>query len=210
MKIHADILTAVQKKALQRLGPFALREDFYLGGGTAVALQLGHRRSVDFDWFTSAHLADSLRLAASLGQEKIPFTTGQVEHGTLHGSVYRVRVSFFDYAYPLLKPAFHWKEYSCPLASLADLACMKLAAITQRGSKKDFIDIYALGRERYSLEDMLTWYRTKYDVADIGHVLYGLSYFDEAEKERMPFMRWDVDWKDIRKTIQAWVKRCAG
>jgi hypothetical protein len=210
MKIHADILTAVQKKALQRLGPFALREGFYLGGGTAVALQLGHRRSVDFDWFTSAHLADSLRLAASLRQEKIPFTTGQVERGTLHGSVYRVRVSFFDYAYPLLKPAFHWKEYSCPLASLADLACMKLAAIAQRGSKKDFIDIYALGRERYSLEDMLTWYRTRYDVADIGHVLYGLSYFDEAEKERMPFMRWDVDWKDIRKTIQAWVKRCAG
>jgi hypothetical protein len=210
MKIHADILTAVQKKALQRLGPFALREGFYLGGGTAVALQLGHRRSVDFDWFTSAHLADSLRLAASLGQEKIPFTTGQVERGTLHGSVYRVRVSFFDYAYPLLKPAFHWKEYSCPLASLADLACMKLAAIAQRGSKKDFIDIYALGRERYSLEDMLTLYRTKYDVADIGHLLYGLSYFDEAEKERMPFMRWDVDWKDIRKTIQAWVKRCAG
>jgi hypothetical protein len=210
MKIHADILTAVQKKALQRLGPFALREGFYLGGGTAVALQLGHRRSVDFDWFTSAHLADSLRLAASLGQEKIPFTTGQVERGTLHGSVYRVRVSFFDYAYPLLKPAFHWKEYNCPLASLADLACMKLAAIAQRGSKKDFIDIYALGRERYSLEDMLTLYRTKYDVADIGHLLYGLSYFDEAEKERMPFMRWDVDWKDIRKTIQAWVKRCAG
>jgi hypothetical protein len=210
MKIHADILTAVQKKALQRLGPFALREGFYLGGGTAVALQLGHRRSVDFDWFTSAHLSDSLRLAASLGQEKIPFTTGQVERGTLHGSVYRVRVSFFDSAYPLLKPAFHWKEYSCPLASLADLACMKLAAIAQRGSKKDFIDIYALGRERYSLEDMLTLYRTKYDVADIGHLLYGLSYFDEAEKERMPFMRWDVDWKDIRKTIQAWVKRCAG
>jgi len=57
---------------------------------------------------------------------------------------------------------------------------------------------------------MLTLYRTKYDVADIGHLLYGLSYFDEAEKERMPFMRWDVDWKDIRKTIQAWVKRCAG
>jgi hypothetical protein len=66
MKIHADILTAVQKKALRRLGPFALREGFYLGGGTAVALQLGHRRSVDFDWFTSAHLTDPLRLAASL------------------------------------------------------------------------------------------------------------------------------------------------
>jgi hypothetical protein len=210
MKLHTDILTAVQKRALRCLGPFALREGFYLGGGTAVALQLGHRRSVDFDWFTSAHLADPLRLAASLGQEKISFTTGQVERGTLHGSVYGVRVSFFDYAYPLLKPAFSWKDYSCPLASLADLACMKLAAIAQRGSKKDFVDIYALGRETFSLTNMLAFYRRKYDVQDIGHILYGLSYFDPAEKERMPRMMWNVDWKEIRKTIQSWVKSFAG
>ena len=209
MKFHADILTAVQKKALRRLGPFALREGFYLGGGTAVALQLGHRRSIDFDWFTSAHLADPLRLAASLGQEKIPFLTGQIERGTLYGSVYRVRVSFFDYAYPLLKPALNWKDYSCPLASLADLACMKLAAIAQRGSKKDFVDIYALGKETFSLTDMLAFYRSRYDVLDIGHILYGLSYFDQAEKERMPFMIWNVDWKEIRKTVQSWVKDCA-
>jgi hypothetical protein len=52
------------------------------------------------------------------------------------------------------------------------------------------------------------WYKLRGQV-NIGHVLYGLSYFDEAEKERMPFMRWDVDSKDIRKTIQARVKRCA-
>jgi len=209
MKLHADILTAVQKKALRRLGPFALREGFYLGGGTAVALQLGHRRSIDFDWFTSAHLADPLRLAASLGQEKIPFLTGQIERGTLYGSVYRVRVSFFDYAYPLLKPALNWKDYSCPLASLADLACMKLAAIAQRGSKKDFVDIYALGKETFSLTDMLAFYRRKYDVQDIGHILYGLSYFDQAEKERMPRMIWNVEWKEIRKTVQSWVKSVA-
>ena len=209
MKLHADILTAVQKKALRRLGPFALREGYYLGGGTAVALQLGHRRSVDFDWFTSALLADPLRLAASLGQEKIPFVTGQIERGTLYGSLYRVRISFFDYAYPLLKPVFSWKEYNCPLASLADLACMKLAAIAQRGSKKDFIDIYALGQETFSLTHMLAFYQRKYDVQDIGHILYGLSYFDQAEKERMPRMIWNVEWKEIRKTVQSWVKTCA-
>lgn len=209
MKFHADILTAVQKKALRRLGPFAIREGFYLGGGTAVALQLGHRRSVDFDWFTSEHLADPLRLAASLAQEKIPFATGQIERGTLYGSLYRVRVSFFDYAYPMLKPALSWKDYSCPLASLADLACMKLAAIAQRGARKDFVDIYALGKETFSLTDMLAFYRRKYDVQDIGHILYGLSYFDQAEKERMPRMIWNVDWKEIRKTVQSWVKACA-
>jgi hypothetical protein len=210
MKFHADILTAVQKKALRRLGPFAIREGFYLGGGTAVALQLGHRRSVHFDWFTSEHLADPLRLAASLAQEKIPFATGQIERGTLYGSLYRVRVSFFDYAYPMLKPALSWKDYSCPLASLADLSCMKLAAIAQRGARKDFVDIYALGKKTFTLTDMLAFYRRKYDVQDIGHILYGLSYLDQAEKERMPRMIWNVEWKEIRKTIQSWVKSCAG
>jgi len=210
MKIHSDILTAAQKKALRRLGPFAHREGFYLGGGTAVALQLGHRRSADLDWFTSTHPADPLRLAALLRQEKIPFVTGQAERGTLHGRIYRVQLSFFEYAYPLLEPAIHWREFGCPIASLADLACMKLAAVAQRGSKKDFIDLYALGQKRYSLNDMLAFYRDRYDVRDIGHILYGLSYFDEAEKERMPFMIWDVDWKEVRKTIQGWVKRCAG
>jgi predicted nucleotidyltransferase component of viral defense system len=104
---------------------------------------------------------------------------------------------------------FSWKEYNCPLASLADLACMKLAAIAQRGSKKDFVDIYALGKETFSLTDMLAFYRRKYEVHDIGHILYGLSYFDQAEQERLPRMIWNVDWKEIRKTVQSWVKTCA-
>ena len=209
MKFHSNVLTAVQKRALRRLGPFTSSENFYLGGGTAVAIQLGHRRSVDFDWFTPEPLSDPLGLAAALAQERIPFATGQVERGTLYGSAYRVQLSFFEYAYPLLKPTVTWKEYDCRLASLADLACMKLAAIAQRGSKKDFIDVYALGQETFTLAEMLAFYRRKYDVPDIGHILYGLSYFDEAEKQREPRMIWRVDWKEIRKTIQSWVKACA-
>lgn len=210
MKIHSNVLTAVQKRALRRLGPFTSGENFYLGGGTAVALQLGHRRSVDFDWFTPKTLSDPLGFAATLAQERIPFATDQVERGTLYGSAYRVRLSFFEYAYPLLRPTVTWKEYDCRLASLADLACMKLAAIAQRGSKKDFIDVYALGQETFSLAEMLAFYRRKYGVPDIGHILYGLSYFDEAEKERMPSMIWRVDWKEIRKTTRSWVKAYAG
>ena len=109
-----------------------------------------------------------------------------------------------------LKPMLTWKDYNCLLVSLADLACMKLAAIAQRGAKKDFVDIYALGAKTFTLTDMLAFYRRKYDVRDMGHVLYGLSYFDQADKERMPRMLWNVDWREIRKTIQSWVKHCAG
>jgi len=87
---------------------------------------------------------------------------------------------------------------------------MKLSALIQRGSKKDFVDIYALGLKHFRLRDMLRFYQQKYSVEDMGHVLYGLSYFDDADKERLPKMFWDVDWEIIKKTIQRWVKEVAG
>lgn len=82
---------------------------------------------------------------------------------------------------------------------------MKLSALAQRGSRKDFIDIYALGRSGLSLETMLDHYRRKYAVKDILHVLYGLAYFDDAEGEAPPLLLWDLKWKEVKKTLQGWV-----
>jgi len=87
---------------------------------------------------------------------------------------------------------------------------MKLSALSQRGSKKDFVDIYALGLRCFKLREMLRLYQKKYSVEDIGHVLYGLSYFDEVDQERLPRMFWEVNWTRIKKTIQGWVKEVAG
>jgi hypothetical protein len=120
-------------------------QQFYLGGGTALAIHLGHRRSVDFDWFTQEHITDPLRLAQDLNDQGIVFVTRSIERGTLHGSVSGVQVSFLEYRYPLLQPLVAWPMFGCTLASPEDLACMKLSALAQRGAKKDFIDIYALG-----------------------------------------------------------------
>ncbi len=121
-----------------------------------------------------------------------------------------MRVSFLEYRYPLLKPLIPWQQAACPLASLEDLTCMKLSALSQRGSKKDFVDIYALGLRCFKLREMLRLYQKKYSVEDIGHVLYGLSYFDEVDQERLPRMFWEVNWTRIKKTIQGWVKEVAG
>ncbi len=82
---------------------------------------------------------------------------------------------------------------------------MKLSAIAQRGSRKDFCDIYVLGQERFSLKEMLDFYIRKFN-QDPSPVLYGLVYFDDAEKERMPDMLRKVKWPEIKKTIRAWVK----
>jgi len=183
---------------------------FYLGGGTALASRFGHRRSADLDWFTRERLADPLRLAQEIRDEGVPFVTAQLEQGTLHGTVSGVRVSFLEYRYPLLTTAVLWPKFGCLIASPEDLACMKLSALAQRGSKKDFIDIYALGLELHSLPAMLRLYQQKYTIGDVGHVLYSLVYFDDADRERMPRMLWDTDWRVVKKTLREWVRTIAG
>ena len=205
MSFHDEILTVRQRKALRLLGPAAAQRDFYLAGGTAIALQLGHRRSIDFDWFLEGRLGDPLRLAGEIRDEGIPFQSGQIARGTLYGSLYDVRVSFLEFHYPMLDPLVTWPDYGCRLAGLRDLACMKLSAITQRGSRKDFVDLYALGQAGQTLPDMLAWYGEKFGVKDLGHVLYALAYFDDAESERMPRMIWKASWDKIKRTIRGWV-----
>jgi predicted nucleotidyltransferase component of viral defense system len=187
-----------------------MQQHFYLVGGTTIALYLGHRHSVDLDWFTGEDIPDTMLLAQNIRDQGIPFTTEQIERGTLHGTVSGVRVSFLEYKYPLIKPLVPWQKTACQLASLEDLTSMKLSALSQRGSKKDFVDIYALGLRHFRLRNMLHFYQQKYSVEDIGHVLYGLSYFDDADKERLPKIFWDTNWKIIKKTIQGWVREVAG
>lgn len=209
---HTEVLTDTQGGVLRQLGPLAAEEGYYLAGGTAVGLYLGHRRSVDLDWFSSAGLPDPLALAARLAHRGVSFRTGQVAPGTLHGAVEGVRVSFLEYRYPLIEPPVAWVEAGCDLASLDDLACMKLAALAQRGSRKDFLDVYALCVAHRPLPELLARYREKYRIGDVAHVLYALSYFDDAEREPDPLttMLWSVAWQEIKASIQGWVVEAAG
>lgn len=198
-----------QRKALAALAPQLTGTGLYLAGGTAVALWLGHRRSIDFDWFTSEPLGDPLLLARRLEQE-LPFHVDTVARGTLHGTLYGVRLTFLEYRYRLLEAPTPWPERTCELASLRDLACMKLSAIAQRGAKKDFLDLYSLGTYGgLDLQGMLADYREKYEIQDIAHVLYALTYFDDAERERSPTMLRPVRWREVQGTIRSWVGQVA-
>jgi hypothetical protein len=205
MSFHLDILTERQRTALSLLAPEAEQRGFYLAGGTAVALHLGHRRSVDFDWFCRDPLPDPLRLAQEIRNAVPRFKAGQISRGTLYGKLSSVQVSFLEYKYPLLDPLVECPEFGCHLAALRDLACMKLSALAQRGAKKDFLDLYALGQQGFRLQEMLDWYRTKFNVQDIAHLAYALAYFDDADRQRTPEMMWKVDWKQVKRTILAWV-----
>jgi nucleotidyltransferase AbiEii toxin of type IV toxin-antitoxin system len=203
---HDEILHPRQRNALHRLGTAVTERGFYLAGGTAVALHLGHRRSVDLDWFVREPMGDPLALAAELQEIGIPFSTDRAARGTLHGKVHGVRVTFLEYRYPVLEPLLAWAEMPCRLAALRDLACMKLSAIAQRGSKKDFIDLYALLAKGFSLAAMLADYQEKFAVTDLGHVRYALAYLDDAQRERTPRMLWPVTWREMRRAIESTVR----
>lgn len=183
------------------------QNDFYLAGGTAIALLLGHRKSVDLDWFTKHNMGDPLQWVKRIKNQKINLQKVRVDQGTLYTRAQGVPLSLFEYRYPLLRPAILWKAVGCQLASLDDLSCMKLSAIAQRGSKKDFIDLYALLKKHKSLKQMLALYQKKFDGADLSPVMYGLSYHDDAEKERMPRMLWKIEWKTVKQEILTTLKK---
>jgi hypothetical protein len=210
MSFYPEVLQGAQADVLRMLARPVTEAGFYLAGGTALAVYLGHRRSVDFDWFTVAPFPDPLVFAQHLRDAGIPFMTGSTERGTLHGTTADVRVTFLEYRYPLLKPTVFWSDFGCPLAALEDIACMKLSAVAQRGTKKDFIDIYALGQSGLTLKAMLDCYQRRYAVKDIAHVLYGLAYFDDAERETAPYLVWKLEWQDVKATIQTWLKQFSG
>jgi hypothetical protein len=209
MSWHPEILSRNQQRVLSELGPILTDHSFYLAGGTALALHLGHRRSVDLDWFTAERLPDPLRLGQRLRELTASFVAENVAPGTLYGSARGVRVGLLEYRYPLLGSLRSWRRRAL-VAARRDLAAMKIAAVAQRGAKKDFVDIFALGSRRFSLREMLRCYQRKYAIHDLAHVLYGLAYFDDADRERMPPLLWDANWRTVKRTIRGWVREVTG
>jgi Nucleotidyl transferase AbiEii toxin, Type IV TA system len=206
---HGNVLPPVQREALAALGAPATRAGFHLAGGTAVAIHLGHRQSIDLDWFTPSALDEPLALADRLRSEAPDLQTMSVAPGTLHAQIQGVRCSFLSYRYPLLRPLVPWPTFSSELASLEDLAGMKLSAVAQRGARKDFLDIHAIGRHGLRLGKMIELYQEKYGIHDVGHVLAGLSYTDDAEREPMPVILVPIDWNEVKTAIRSWVKEYA-
>jgi hypothetical protein len=206
MNLHEESLPVHQQKALRELGETAQRFGFYLGGGTAVAIHLGHRESLDLDWFTQERIENPMELALDIQRQGVDLRVTSVQRGTLHGELDGVRVSFLESGYPALQPAIAWTEYRCQIATIEDLAAMKLLAVAQRGTKKDFVDVYAIGRDRLSLTDMLAFYRRRFSTDDTSRVIYSLCYFEDANPDPMPKILWAITWDEVRETIRNWVR----
>lgn len=189
---------------LETLSKSGILASFYLAGGTGLALQLGHRRSVDLDFFTFKAFDPSeiaIKLT-SIGH----FIIESKSSGTLHGLFQNIKLSFFCYPYPLLKDFHPFSGVS--IADAVDIGCMKIDAISSRGSRKDFIDLYVICREIAPLHEMLGFFEKKYRGIEYNkmHILKSLIYFDDAEQEPMPLMLKSIEWDDVKNFFITQVK----
>lgn len=206
MTMQEQILKGRQPEVLRAVAPVATRFGFYLAGGTAIALRLGHRRSEDLDWFTDAAQFPSESLLAAL-RNAVNIEVQTLEAGTIIGWVQGVKVSFLQFPYPFLAAPEKVETCDLQLAQLQDLAAMKLLAVTQRGARKDFIDVYELLRRGGDLRTMLADYQKKFRVTSVISVLRALVYFDDAEREPMPEMLVPLVWAELKDELRSAVSR---
>ncbi len=206
-------LTEQQKVILEKLSKSGLAEFFYLTGGTALSLRYQHRISEDLDFFSFPEFAEKkfpLEKTISLFQ-KVGGEISGIEKGTVWGEVKNIKVSFFSYPYPLLKPILKICEF--PSASDEDIAASKLVSIAQRGEKKDFFDLWFLCQKyAWDLSFLLELCRQKYGISSNQKNLFlrSLVYFEDADAQTV-FLREnepleEEKWKEIKKFFQELVK----
>ena len=178
-------------------------EDFFLVGGTALALQLGHRISIDIDLFTQNDF-DTKKLFSKLNKQfKISDLTE--DNNTLNFNIVFpeksdniIKIDLIKYSYPLINPIFEIDKIR--LLSVEDIIPMKLSAVAGRGSKKDFYDIFYL-LTSYSIEKMFELFKKKFPNTNEFHILKSLTYFEDAEIEPNPQMTKKVNWNIVKTKI---------
>jgi len=201
--LHTNVLPKNQLELFDILSTQSFIADFYLAGGTGLALQTGHRQSLDFDFFIPRdfNTPDIIKVLVSLGS----YERDNEERNTVNGTLNNVRISFFGYKYKILD---EFRMYNnIRIAGLRDISAMKLEAIAGRGSKKDFIDMFFLLKQ-FTLEEIFTFHKMKYGTGlnNQYHHLKSLVYFADAESEAMPVMIKPLYWSDVKKQIVSCVR----
>ena len=200
--LQTQTITPDTLELLKKLSNQPALSQTRLVGGTALALQYGHRQSVDLDFFGVFNSLDELiDLTSSVGDIVILNKTASILQLTIN----QIKVDYVDYG------RYKWidepiQEDNLILASDKDIAAMKVNAIIGRGTKKDFIDMYVL-LQHYSLSDILQFYKQKYPEYSEYRALLSLTYFDDAELQPMPKMFIPDTWEQMKQTIIYEVKQ---
>lgn len=195
--LHYNTIEKPTLELLKKLQQTPIFTDLRLVGGTSLALQIGHRISVDLDLFGNLD-ADEIAISRALsgyGHATRLRKTQNIHVYLING----VKVDLVNYPYPWLNELL--VKDNLKLAAIKDIAAMKIAAVTGRGSKKDFVDIYFLLKQM-RLMDMLNAYEKKYQDGSRFMALKSLIYFEDAEEDEMPRMLKPLTWQKVKDTIK--------
>ncbi|MCB4756840.1 MAG: nucleotidyl transferase AbiEii/AbiGii toxin family protein [Elusimicrobia bacterium] len=211
MKWHKEAVTEGCLRAAGHLRKFIWLKEFYLAGGTALALQYGHRISVDLDFFSETNdldfsnrqplIQDLLSAGSQIEEEK---------DGTVHARLEGAHMSFFRYKYPLLKPLRLWE--GIPIAHPLDIGLMKMGAIIGRGSRKDFLDFYVIMKDLGSLPIFFRASKKKFPgVLDFPlQASKALVYFQDADEEPPLRMISPLSWHSVKAFFEKEVRLAHG
>ncbi len=199
-----NILNEERKKILPKLSAF--KEEYYLAGGTALALQIGHRVSEDFDFFTARPFpTEGLFKRVLATFEQYPLQKIQEENNTLTILINNIKLSFFHDPYLILEPLIELEHLQ--LASVIDIGCMKLSAVVSRAAMKDYVDLYFI-LQMISLEELLVKCEQKLPSLDRNLILKSLVYFEDIIEEPIHYIPTrEVSNDDIKGFLKTEVKK---
>lgn len=188
----------VDPKVLELLKKLMTVDEFSnlrLVGGTSLSLQIGHRKSIDIDLFGNyPDDIDFIKLVSDIGN----YTWLKKSRNINVFYINNIKVDFVNYPYKWLENEL--KEDNIRLANIMDIAAMKINAITGRGAKKDFIDLFFI-LKYFTFNEILNFYSQKYGGDDVILALKSIAYFEDANEEEMPVMFNNVGWDEIKKYI---------
>lgn len=197
--LHLETVNSETLELIIKLQSDPLLKDFLLVGGTALALQIGHRKSVDIDFFTRKEF-DNREILEHM-EHHYRFEEQYRYSNTLKGIINGVFVDFLMHDYKLIADPLHIRGIT--LASKQDIAAMKVNAITGNGTRvKDFIDIYFLLKE-YSFSEIIAFYKAKYNTRNDFHAIKSLTYFGDIIAGEWPVMllEKDLGLEDLKRAI---------
>jgi len=196
MILHTEAVSPALLNLLQKLMKDEAFDDFYLVDGTALALRFGHRESVDIDLFT--HIAFDAPALACFLKEHYGMQETETAENTVRRLIDGIKVDVIAHRYPLLEPIEGIDGLR--LVSLEDGAAMKLNAIANWGSKKDFWD-YAELLNQFSRDELLAFCRQKYEGDSLWNVEKSLCYFEDAEGDPDPRDLRGQSWEQVKTSI---------
>lgn len=202
--LHWETMTPAMREVMAAFGRSRFGSRFYLAGGTALALQLGHRLSVDLDFFSPTEDISTITSPLLGSLRSLSPTVADTAWGNLVLVANDVKVGFYGYGYEMLNPLVD--ADGVRMASVIDIGLMKMDALLARASRKDFHDLYAIC-QHIPLKTLLELAPRKYpSIRDFeAQVVQHMVYFERAEQETPVPLLEGVPWE----TVKAWFREQA-